>query len=126
MRLISPAPPSKPTAAGANALHKLEDIAAITGGAVYSKQSGFTLATMAVERLGWAAQVRVTAERTAIIDGYGSPDAVQFRPGHHVRRGRESRPFHHDERVPARGGIRALTRLALVLFLQVLVRKLNR
>src|SRR6201988_3088809 len=64
---------------GDRRLHKLEDIAAITGGAVYSKQSGFTLETMTVEQLGRAAQVRVTAERTAIIDGHGSPDAVQFR-----------------------------------------------
>ena len=79
MRLISPAQPSKPTAAGANALHKLEDIAAITGGAVDSKQPGFTLQTMTVEHPRRAAQVRVTAERTAIIDGRGAPDAVQFR-----------------------------------------------
>jgi chaperonin GroEL len=64
---------------GDRRLHKLEDIAAITGGAVYSKQSGFTLETMTAEQLGRAAQVRVTAERTAIIDGAGSPDAVQFR-----------------------------------------------
>jgi chaperonin GroEL len=64
---------------GDRRLHKLEDIAAITGGAVYSKQSGFTLETMTLEQLGRAAQVRVTAERTAIIDGHGSPDAVQFR-----------------------------------------------
>jgi chaperonin GroEL len=46
---------------------------------VYSKQSGFSLETMTTEQLGRAAQVRVTAERTAIIDGAGSPDAVQFR-----------------------------------------------
>lgn len=65
--------------AGANALHKLEDIAAITRGAVCSKQSGFTPETMTLEQLGRAAQIRVTAERAAIIDGYGSPDAVQFR-----------------------------------------------
>ena len=64
---------------GDRRLHKLEDIAAITGGAVCSKQSGFTLETMALEQLGRAAQVRVTAERTAIIDGRGAPDTVQFR-----------------------------------------------
>src|SRR5215472_11640175 len=46
---------------------------------VYSKQSGFSLETMTTEQLGRAAQVRVTAERTAIIDGAGPPDAVQFR-----------------------------------------------
>src|SRR6201993_1116726 len=57
---------------GDRRLHKLEDIAAITGGAVYSKQSGFTLETMTVEQLGRAAQVRVTADQTAIIGGGGS------------------------------------------------------
>jgi chaperonin GroEL len=64
---------------GDRRLHKLEDIAAITGGAVYSRQSGFSLETMTTEQLGRAAQVRVTAERTAIIGGRGSPDAVEFR-----------------------------------------------
>jgi chaperonin GroEL len=64
---------------GDRRLHKLEDIAAITGGAVQSKHSGFTLETMDVAQLGRAAQVRVTAERTAIIGGGGSSDAVQFR-----------------------------------------------
>lgn len=46
---------------------------------MHSRQSGFTLETMRADQLGRAAQVRVTAERTAIIDGHGSPDAVQFR-----------------------------------------------
>jgi chaperonin GroEL len=64
---------------GDRRLHKLEDIAAITGGSVYSKHSGFTLETMTIEHLGRAAQVRVTADRTAIIGGYGSPDDVEFR-----------------------------------------------
>ena len=64
---------------GDRRLHKLEDIAAITGGAVYSKHSGYTLETMTIEHLGRAAQVRVTADRTAIIGGYGSPDDVEFR-----------------------------------------------
>jgi chaperonin GroEL len=64
---------------GDRRLHKLEDIAAITGGAVYSKHSGFTLETMTVEQLGRAAQVRVTADRTAIIGGGGSSSEVEFR-----------------------------------------------
>ena len=66
---------------GDRRLHKLEDIAAITGGAVYSRHSGFTLETMTVDQLGRAAQVRVTADRTAIIDGGGSADDVEFRLG---------------------------------------------
>jgi chaperonin GroEL len=64
---------------GDRRLHKLEDIAAITGGAVQSRHSGFTLETMDTAQLGRAAQVRVTADRTAIIGGGGSADAVQFR-----------------------------------------------
>ncbi|HEY2312126.1 MAG TPA: chaperonin GroEL [Streptosporangiaceae bacterium] len=64
---------------GDRRLHKLEDIAALTGGVVYSRQSGFSLETMTTEQLGRAAQVRATADRTTIIGGHGSPDAVQFR-----------------------------------------------
>ncbi|MEV0718615.1 chaperonin GroEL [Asanoa sp. NPDC050611] len=64
---------------GDRRLHKLEDIAAITGGAVYSRHSGFTLETMTLDQLGRAAQVRVNAERTAIIDGAGDASAVEFR-----------------------------------------------
>ncbi|HEX3780274.1 MAG TPA: chaperonin GroEL [Pseudonocardiaceae bacterium] len=63
---------------GDRRLHKLEDIAAITGGAVYSRHSGLTLETMGIEHLGRAEQVRVTAERTAIIGGAAS-DKVEFR-----------------------------------------------
>src|SRR4249920_1873777 len=61
---------------GDRRLHKLEDIAALTGGAVYSKHSGFTLETMTAEQLGRAAQVRVTADNTTIIGGAGSKEAV--------------------------------------------------
>jgi chaperonin GroEL len=64
---------------GDRRLHKLEDIAAITGGAVYSRHSGFTLETMTIDQLGEAAQVRVNADQTAIIGGGGSPEAVEFR-----------------------------------------------
>jgi chaperonin GroEL len=64
---------------GDRRLHKLEDIAALTGGAVYSKHSGFTLETMSLEQLGRASQVRVNADKTTIIGGGGSSDAVQFR-----------------------------------------------
>ncbi len=64
---------------GDRRLHKLEDIGAITGGAVYSKHSGFTLETMTVEHLGRADQVRVTADRTAIIASPGHDKEVDFR-----------------------------------------------
>jgi chaperonin GroEL len=64
---------------GDRRLRKLEDIATITGGTVYSKHSGFSLETMTLAHLGRAAQVRVTADRTAIIGGAGSSDEVAFR-----------------------------------------------
>jgi chaperonin GroEL len=64
---------------GDRRLRKLEDIAAITGGSVHSKTSAFALETMTTEHLGRASQVRVTAERTAIIGGAGSADEVEFR-----------------------------------------------
>jgi chaperonin GroEL len=64
---------------GDRRLHKLEDIASITGGAVFSRHSGFTLETMTLEQLGRAAQVRVVADRTTIIGGGGSAAAVEFR-----------------------------------------------
>jgi len=64
---------------GDRRLHKLEDIAALTGGAVHSKHAGFSLETMTIEQLGRASQVRVTADSTTIIGGHGSRDAVEFR-----------------------------------------------
>lgn len=54
---------------GARRLEKLEDIAALTGGAVYSKASGFTLAEMTLDQLGRASQVRADEDHTAIIGG---------------------------------------------------------
>jgi len=64
---------------GDRRLHKLEDIATITGGAVYSRHSGFTLETMTIDQLGRARQVLVNADRTAIIGGAGSADDIEFR-----------------------------------------------
>jgi chaperonin GroEL len=64
---------------GDRRLRKLEDIATITAGAVFSKHSGFSLETMTVEQLGRAAQVRVNADETCIIGGAGTVEAVDFR-----------------------------------------------
>src|SRR5262249_18542546 len=83
---------------GDRRLHKLEDIAAITGGAVYSRQSGFTLETMTLDQLGRARQVRATAERTTIIDGGGSVADVEFRLGQ-LRAELERATFGVDEDV---------------------------
>src|SRR5580692_8902102 len=83
---------------GDRRLHKLEDIAALTGGAVYSKHSVFSLETMTVEHLGRARQVRVNADSTAIIGGGGSSEAVDFRLGQ-MRAELERATFGIDEDV---------------------------
>jgi len=83
---------------GDRRLHKLEDIAAITGGAVYSKHSGFTLETMTLDQLGRAQQVRATADRTTIINGGGSSADVEFRLGQ-LRAELERATFGVDEDV---------------------------
>ena len=83
---------------GDRRLHKLEDIAALTGGAVCSKHSGFSLETMSAEQLGRARQVRVTADSTAIIGGGGSAEAVGFRLGQ-LRAELERATFGIDEDV---------------------------
>jgi len=83
---------------GDRRLHKLEDIAAITGGAVYSRHAGFTLETMTLDQLGRAAQVRANADRTAIIGGSGSAEAVEFRLGQ-LRAELERAQFGVDEDV---------------------------
>jgi chaperonin GroEL len=83
---------------GDRRLRKLEDIAALTGGAVYSKHSGFNLETMTVAQLGRASQVRVTADNTTIIGGAGGREAVEFRLAQ-MRSERERATFGIDEDV---------------------------
>jgi chaperonin GroEL len=83
---------------GDRRLRKLEDIAAITGGAVLSKHSGFTLETMTIDQLGHASQVRVNADRTAIIGGSGSSEQVEFRVTQ-LRAERDRAQFGIDEDV---------------------------
>jgi len=50
----------------------------VTGGAVHSRQSAFSMETMTVDQLGRAAQVRVTKDHTAIIGG-ATAVQVEFR-----------------------------------------------
>ncbi|MCW2644819.1 MAG: chaperonin GroEL [Pseudonocardiales bacterium] len=83
---------------GDRRLRKLEDIATITGGKVFSKHSGFSLETMTLDQLGRARQVRVTADRTAIIDGAGTADQIAFRVGQ-LRAELERATFGIDEDV---------------------------
>ena len=66
---------------GDRRLRKLEDIATVTGGAVCSKTSSFSLETMTLEHLGRARQVRVNADSTAIIGGDGTAEDIEFRLG---------------------------------------------
>jgi chaperonin GroEL len=83
---------------GDRRLRKLEDIATITGGEVHGKTSSFALEGMTPAQLGRAAKVRVTADRTAIIGGHGSPDAIDFRIAQ-LRAERERATFGIDEDV---------------------------
>ena len=83
---------------GDRRLRKLEDIATMTGGEVYSKHSGFTLETMQASQLGRASQVRVNADRTAIIGGAGSTEAIEFRLAQ-MRAERERATYGVDEDV---------------------------
>jgi chaperonin GroEL len=83
---------------GDRRLRKLEDIAAITGGEVLSRHSGFTLETMTLDQLGRARQVRVNAEQTAIIDGAGGSEGIEFRLAQ-MRAERERATFGIDEDV---------------------------
>ena len=64
---------------GDRRLHKLEDLAAVVGGSVLSRQASFTMENMTLEQLGRARQVRVTENKTTIVGGAGSQADVEFR-----------------------------------------------
>nr|WP_273940060.1 chaperonin GroEL [Kutzneria chonburiensis] len=64
---------------GDRRLHKLEDLAAVVGGAVLSRQSGFSLETLTLEHLGRAQQVRITENSTTVVGGFGSEADIEFR-----------------------------------------------
>ncbi|MGH3432345.1 MAG: chaperonin GroEL [Thermocrispum sp.] len=64
---------------GDRRLHKLEDLAAVVGGQVLSRQSGFSLETMTLEHLGRARQVRIDANNTTVVGGAGTASDVEFR-----------------------------------------------
>ncbi|NKQ58650.1 chaperonin GroEL [Amycolatopsis sp. K13G38] len=83
---------------GDRRLHKLEDLAAVVGGSVLSRQSGFTMETMTLEHLGRARQVRVTENTTTIVGGSGSPANIEFRVGQ-LRAELERAQFGIDEDV---------------------------
>ncbi|MEV6605171.1 chaperonin GroEL [Kutzneria sp. NPDC051319] len=64
---------------GDRRLHKLEDLAAVVGGAVLSRQSGFSLETLTLAHLGRARQVRITENSTTIVGGFGTESDIEFR-----------------------------------------------
>jgi chaperonin GroEL len=57
----------------------MEDIATLTGGKFVSEDLGIKLENVELEMLGTAKKIVVTKEETTIIEGSGSPDAVQGR-----------------------------------------------
>lgn len=83
---------------GDRRLHKLEDLAAVVGGSVMSRQASFSLGTMGLEHLGRARQVRVTENATTIVGGAGSAQDVEFRVNQ-LRAERERAQFGVDEEV---------------------------
>ncbi|MET0132946.1 MAG: chaperonin GroEL [Kibdelosporangium sp.] len=64
---------------GDRRLHKLEDLSAVVGGSVLSRQSGFSMQNMTLEQMGRAKQVRVTENSTTIVGGAGSAEDIEFR-----------------------------------------------
>jgi chaperonin GroEL len=64
---------------GHRRLNNLQDIAALTGGEVVAKDSGMTLESTTLERLGRARRVIVTESATTILGGAGTEQAVATR-----------------------------------------------
>ncbi|HHW41373.1 MAG TPA: chaperonin GroEL [Syntrophomonadaceae bacterium] len=57
----------------------LEDIAILTGGTFISEDMGYKLENVDITMLGRAKRVKIGKEKTTIIEGYGSSDAVKAR-----------------------------------------------
>lgn len=57
----------------------LDDIAVLTGGTVISEELGYDLKEATVDMLGSAATVKVDKENTVIVNGAGSPAAIEAR-----------------------------------------------
>ena len=57
----------------------LEDMAALTGGTVVSKQKGMKLDKVTFDMLGNARGVTITKEETTIVDGAGGEEAIEER-----------------------------------------------
>ena len=66
---------------GHRRLNHLQDLAALTGGQVVSKDGGMKLEATTLERLGRARQIRVTEGLTTIVGGAGGEEDVRARIG---------------------------------------------
>src|SRR5215208_6546329 len=66
---------------GHRRLNHLQDLAALTGGEVISKDGGMRLEATTLERLGRARQIKVTDGLTTIVGGAGSEEDVRARIG---------------------------------------------
>ena len=59
--------------------HILEDIATLTGGTLISKQKGMRLDKMTFDQLGSCRGITVEKEKTTIVDGGGTEEAITVR-----------------------------------------------
>ena len=64
---------------GERRTHILEDIATLTGGTVISKQKGMRLDKATFDQLGTCRGVTVSKEKTTIVDGNGTEEAITAR-----------------------------------------------
>jgi chaperonin GroEL len=64
---------------GHRRIAELQDVAVFTGGQVVTQDAGLTLDAVTPAQLGRARRVVVTRDSTTILDGAGSPDAVNNR-----------------------------------------------
>ena len=64
---------------GERRTHILEDMATLTGGTVISKQKGMRLDKATFDQLGTSRGVTVSKEKTTIVDGNGTEEAITAR-----------------------------------------------
>jgi chaperonin GroEL len=64
---------------GERRTHILEDMATLTGGTVISKQKGMRLDKITFDQLGTSRGVTVEKEKTTIVDGNGTEEAIAAR-----------------------------------------------
>lgn len=82
----------------------LEDIAALTGGAVISDRVGRDLASVTIEDLGRCRRVVVDRESSTLVGGHGSEEQVAFRVNQVASQIKETPLKHDQERLESRLG----------------------